>query len=424
MKRWMLSLLISLIVLPIWSASTPEADKKDAAIVKALRSLNDIPEEQQDDKHDPVLSILRRLNDLDGPEYLSLRRLLGQASIRSTLKSGTRAILATLVSPRWDAYNVAGSLWLGGLRTTNADLRERASRKMIQFLQPAHIPVLIDMLKTPSAQAAHAVLREASGQNLPPDAGVWLGWWQKNKPTFDMIGYLLQDTRRLIAQTKIDGLEQDKIWYLTDGITDKSMPFEKRSPEEQLLIRRWNTWVDMQAKRASENWDELKPALERVTHHPDPRVNKLLEALVAEPGYGDYASLVLAWRQSDSSLPVLKEAFLHNPTVGRALARGSLGDKTALVDLLKLTELHQRQPMAWMITEEETRRSLSTLRSIGIIPAETALELLCHRSFGFDSAESIRQKMKAYEKAKRWLLENASRLKLDRRRGYYVVSKD
>ncbi len=164
-----------------------------------------------------------------------------------------------------------------------------------------------------------------------------------------------------------------------------------------------------------------KPVLDRVIHQPDPRVNTFLETLTSDSGYGDYASVILAWRSSRASLPVIQTAYQAKPTVGRALARGSLGDKTALDDLLSIIERHQSQPLSYKIMDDDARNMLNTLRTVGVVPAEQAFKLLCHQNFEFESAMTSKEKKKEFKKAKNWLKDNINRLTFDRRRGYFSV---
>jgi len=161
--------------------------------------------------------------------------------------------------------------------------------------------------------------------------------------------------------------------------------------------------------------------MDRITHQPDPRASRFLEQLVNDPGYGDYASVVLAWRSSAGSMPVIQAAYARQPTVGRALARGSLGDKTALRDLLKIIEKHRTQPLSFNIMDDNVRSYVQTLHTGGVIPAEQAFELLAHHVFDFDGVSTRSEKKKAVQAAERWLKNNESQLTFDRRRGYFTT---
>src|SRR5262249_31459533 len=145
-------------------------------------------------------------------------------------------------------------------------------------------------------------------------------------------------------------------------------------------------------KKFADDWTQIKPIIDRVIHQPSPNVNKFLETLVADPGIGDYASVVLAWRASGDSLDAIRAAYTATPTVGRALARGSLGDRTALEDLLKMLAPHQEQPMSYKIMDDDARNFLNNLRPVGVVSAEQAYELLCHTSFDFESATTAKEK--------------------------------
>ena len=142
---------------------------------------------------------------------------------------------------------------------------------------------------------------------------------------------------------------------------------------------------------------------------------------MSDPGYGDYASVVLAWRSSRASLPIIQAVYAQQPTVGRALARGSLGDTTALQDLLKIIGRHRDQPLSFNVMDDNVRLYAQTLHTVAVIPAEQAFELLTHHGFGFDSATTRSQKRKAVKTAERWLKDNESRLVFDRRREYFTL---
>ncbi len=418
-RKWITT--IAICVLP--SALPVRVSADDAALVKELQLINQIPEEQLNEKTDPAFSILRSLYDQDGPDFLNLRSLLGKADIRSHLNPSARCVLADIISQRWDAFSLSGSLFLAGLQSKNADLREKARRKLICFIQPAHIPALIELLRIPGPNVlAYEVLQEVTGQSIDPTVKPWQKWWQKTKGKVDVVGHVLNDTRTRLKGSPVDAFDQDRFWYAPDGIGDVRIPFGKRSESEQQKISDWTNWIRSDVKRYADEWTVPKQILDRLVHQPDPRVNKYLETLVTDPGYGDYASVVLAWRSSAGSLPVIQSAWKSYPTAGRALARGSLGDKEALTDLLQLVEKHLSQPLSYKIMDDDARNLLTNLRTVGVVPAEQALKLLCHQNFEFESADTPKAKKKVYKTAKAWLMKNAARLKLDRRRGYYTVA--
>ena len=73
--RW--TLLVSLFSISFLSAEDIHTKEQD--IVRQLQMLNQISEEQLSEKNDPAFSILKKLYDLDSPDFLTLRKLLGQA---------------------------------------------------------------------------------------------------------------------------------------------------------------------------------------------------------------------------------------------------------------------------------------------------------------------------------------------------------
>jgi hypothetical protein len=121
-------------------------------------------------------------------------------------------------------------------------------------------------------------------------------------------------------------------------------------------------------------------------------------------------------------LEAIRSASQAAPTVGRILARGSLGDQSALEDLLRIIERHQTEPLTDKIMNDDTRTILTTLRTVGVISAERAFELLAHNNFDFEAVTTGKEKKKAYKRANAWLKDNASRLILDRHRGFYTLS--
>ena len=425
MKKQLPWMLMAVLALPTFAAKKPAPgpSAQDAAVLEQIKALNQIPEAELNESSDPTLPALRKIIDIDGPEFLRVRRLAGQAAVRAPLNPGTRALLAGLVSPRWDAYAIAGSLWLSALRTTNEDLREKARRKMVQFIQPGHIPELIRLLNDPvAAKPAYEILKEVTGQRLSPDSKAWTAWWTKNKTKVDIVGHLLADTRAQLSRHPIQPFNHDRLWYVPDGVRDKAMAYKDRSPQEQELIHQWNVWAEEQVRVFVDSWAQIKPVIERLTHHPDPRVNQFLISLLADPSYGDYAAIVLAWRQNVDALGDLRASYASYQTVGRALARGSLGDTEALVNLLQMVDHAGPRPLSYGIMDDDLRSRVTSLKSVGVLPAEEAFELLCHRNFGFGSAETGKEKMKRLQKAKKWLQENARNLIFDSRRGYFTVA--
>src|SRR5690242_3870145 len=111
MKRAVLVLcLLPAIFLHAEPAAKNPADV-EAAVLKQVQLLNQVPEDQLSDKSDPGFSVLRTLYDQDGPEFLVLRQQLGKASIRGTLNPSTRCLLAGVISQRWDTFTLSGNLY-------------------------------------------------------------------------------------------------------------------------------------------------------------------------------------------------------------------------------------------------------------------------------------------------------------------------
>ncbi len=350
-----------------WSAD-------DASVLKQIQLLNQVPEDQLNEKTDPGFSILRSLYDQDGPDFLTLRKLVGKADIRSHLNPSARCVLAGVISQRWDTFALSGNLYLSGLQSKNPDLRDKARKKLVCFIQPAHIPALIDVLKIPGPNVlAYEVLQEVTGQNMDPSIKAWQKWWARGGSKSDLVGHLLKDTAGQMKTHGVHEFDQERFWYLPEGLDDAMLPYSKRPERDQVKISQWNNWVNADAGRYVDEWSAAKPILDRLIHQPDPRVNKYLETLTADPGYGDYASVVLAWRSSASSLPVIQAAYQAKPTVGRALARGSLGDKTALVDLLRIIDRHQAQPLSYKIMDDDARNMLNHAANAGRYPGRASL---------------------------------------------------
>jgi hypothetical protein len=138
----------------------------ERVVLKQMRLLNQIPETQLSDKTDPAFSILRSLYDEDGPDFLTLRRLLGRADIRARLNPSVRCVLGGVISQRWDAFALSGNLYLAGLRSPNPDLRDKARKKLVAFIQKQHIPELIELLKSPGPNVlAYEILQEPPERN-------------------------------------------------------------------------------------------------------------------------------------------------------------------------------------------------------------------------------------------------------------------
>ncbi len=402
--------------------ASSSASGAEATVLEGLLQINQLPEDQLNEHNEPTYSLLKTIYDQDAPDFLILRKLVGQASVRSRLNPGTRCVVADIIAQRWDTFTISGNLYLAALKSPNEELRDKARRKLGYFIQPAHIPELIEMLALPGTNvAAYAVLQEVTGVHLDPSVKTWRTWWVRTRGKVDLTGHILKDTRDQLLRHPISAMDEDRFWYAPHDIQDVNRPLAKRSNREQDLIARWNEWAKNESGQYIDGWTAAKPILERITHQPDPRISAFLEKLVRNPGYGDYASVVLAWRGNRASLAALQLSYQELPTVGRMLARGSLGDKTALRDLLAYIEGHP-SPLSLGIMDDDLKTAAQSLHSFGVIPAEQAFELLAHRAFGFNDAATRSAKKKSLEKGRKWLDQNYNLLSLDRRRGYYVVA--
>jgi hypothetical protein len=99
---------------------------------------------------------------------------------------------------------------------------------------------------------------------------------------------------------------------------------------------------------------------------------------------------------------------------------GTLGDKLALKELLKMMEA-QKTPLSYGLMDNELHEYAAKLSGLGVVSAETAFELLVHQRFGLANAVTSSEKKKALKKARRWLDDNFGALTLDRTHGYYVA---
>src|SRR5437762_3221603 len=132
-----------------------------------VQSLNKMPEDQLNEKTGMAGPLMDQLRSVDAPDYVKLRALVGRAEVRKTLNPGVKFLLAGLLAPRWDGFSIAGNLYLAALKSTNTDFRARARQKLIGFIQPAHIPILISLLETPGPNVlAFEVLQEVTGQSM------------------------------------------------------------------------------------------------------------------------------------------------------------------------------------------------------------------------------------------------------------------
>jgi hypothetical protein len=395
-------------IVPPAKPATPEMklSTAESKVLPLVETINQLPQEQLTEKSGPVRTAVDQLRAEDGPSYIALRGLLARAEIRKMLNPGAKGLLADLIAPRWDAFTLTGNLSLAALSSTNSDISTKARQQLPNFIQPAHVPVLINLLKVPGPNVlAFDILQELSGEKLDPNPNLWMSWWNKNRGTWDWVGRQLDRSRVQLAQTPVQAFDQNQFWY---------------TPAKKDAIARWQEWADSETQRYISQWNVAKPLMDRIVHQPDKRVTAYLESLVVDPGFGDYASVVLAWRGDTASLHVIQDAYKQWPSVGRALARGTLGDQTALKDLLAVIKTH-KAPLSYGIMDDTARTAAAKLPMYGLLPAEQAFELLAHQRFGLSSANSPREKKKAYKKAERWLIENENKLILDKKHGYYVT---
>jgi hypothetical protein len=392
-----------------------------AKTYEILQGLNQIPESQLTDKAGQIHTLLEALRAEDGPEYLILRRLLARADIRKELNPGVKGLLAGILSQRWDAFTLAGNLWLAALRSTNVDLQVRARQQLVHFIQPTHVPVLIDLLKTPGPNVlAYEILQEVTGRNIEPTPKLWLSLWNKNRGKIDVVGRVLNQSRLQLRQLHIRPFEESAFWYVPEGVSRANTPYAKRSTDEKNAVGHWADAAKADANWYLDQWAIAKPLFDRIVHQPDPRVGGYLRSLAKDPGFGNYVAVVLAWRGDAASIKLIDDAYAQEPSVGRALALGSMGDKNAVQDLLKMIET-RKQPLSFGLMDETLQSHAARLPALGIIPAEQAFELLTHQNFGLSAAVTAGEKRKSYGKALRWLADNFAALKLDRKRGYYVL---
>jgi hypothetical protein len=404
------------------AVSITPAALPSGSIPALVQALNRLPEDQLSEKSGPAVPVLESLRAEDGPDYAKLKSLLGRADVRKALNPGAKCLLAGLISPRWDAFSLAGNLWLGALQGANPDFRAKARQKLVNYIQPAHIPVLINILKTPGPNVlAYEVLQEVTGENLDPNPKVWMSWWNKTHGQVDVVGHVFNQNRIQLTQMQIKPFDRAMFWYLPEGVSRSDVPYAKRSVAEQNAIGQWKDWANMEVKHYVDQWELAKPLFDRLVHQSDPRITDYLKSLVGDSGVGEYASVILAWRKEESALPLLQSTAALTPTVGHVLARGSLGDKTALQDLLKIIETH-KAPLSFGIMDDALYAYVEKLPGVGVLPAEQAFELLAHQHFGLITSATAGEKRKALKKARRWLSENIEKLTLDPKHGYYIES--
>jgi hypothetical protein len=386
-----------------------------------LQALNRLPQNQLLEKSGPIFSIMEGLRAEDGPEYLKLRALLARTDIRKIMNPGAKGLLAGLLVQRWDAFALTGNLWLAALQSTNSEIQTRARKQLVNFIQPAHLPVLIHLLKTPGPNViAYEILQEVTGLNTEPNPKLWEALWNKGNNKLDVVGRVLNQSRLQLRQLHVRPFDQSTFWYLPEDISRANVPYRKRSIAEQNVIGHWADSSKAEAGIYLDQWETAKPLFDRLVHQPDPRVGAYLRSLVRDPGFGDYVSIVLAWRGDTSAIKVIEETYAQEPSVGKALALGTLGDKNAVQDLLKMIEA-KKMPLSFGIMDDTMQGFAARLPPLGVIPAEQAFELLTHQRFGLTTAVTAREKRKSYNKALRWLADHFMTLTIDKKRGYYVT---
>ena len=191
----------------------------DAGFLKQIQFLNQCTEDQINETVDHAFSIMRAIYDLDSPDFFTLRKLLGKADIRKQLNPSARCVLAGVISQRWDTFTLSGNLYLAALQSRNPDLRDKARKKIVCFIQPAHIPALIDLLKISGPNVlAYEVLQEVTGQHMDPSIKLWRNWWIKGGSKTDLVGHLLKDTGAQIQNHRVHEFDQERYWYLPKGV--------------------------------------------------------------------------------------------------------------------------------------------------------------------------------------------------------------
>jgi|GEM_PF-1994631 hypothetical protein len=394
---------------------------QELPVYKLVMQLNEVSEVQVNERTEPAYSILRAINDADGPAYTQLRRIIGRSTVRAALNPTAKAVFAGLLSDKSDSFSLAGNLWLAALRSANPDYKLKARQKLVEFIQPAHIPVLISILKIPGPNVqAYEILQEVTGQSFDPREKTWKDWWTRKHGKVDLTGHMLKVVSTQLSQTVIRPADLGSFWYVPEQIKNASLPYAKRSSSEQLVVTHWNEWAGNDVRRFVDDWMRAKPLFDKIVHQPDPRVNNYLQNLISDPSFSDYASVILAWRGSKSSLSAIQHAFPRHPTPSLALARGSLGDRDALRDLIQMTR-NNPNPSSFGIMDQNARSYVSWLRLIGIVPAEQALELLTHHNFGFESAATRREKKKAIKQAEKWLKDNEGELLFNSKGGFFYL---
>jgi len=87
----------------------------------------------------------------------------------------------------------------------------KARKRLVGFIQPAHIPELIEILRTPGPNVpAYEILQEVTGKRFDPNVKVWRTWWKKSHGHVDIVGHLLKDTRDQLMAHGLPPFDQEK----------------------------------------------------------------------------------------------------------------------------------------------------------------------------------------------------------------------
>jgi len=70
--------------------------------------LNKIPQDQLLEKSGTAAGLMDQLRSADAPDYQKLRALVGRADVRKSLNPGAKFMVAGVLAPRWDGFNIAG----------------------------------------------------------------------------------------------------------------------------------------------------------------------------------------------------------------------------------------------------------------------------------------------------------------------------
>jgi len=163
-----------------------------------------------------------------------------------------------------DGFNIAGNLYLAALMSTNSEPAFESTSEAHCFIQPAHIPVLINILNTPGPNVlAFEILQEVTGQSMDPTPKTWLSWWTINRDKMDLVGHQLNQTRIRLTQAQVRSFDQTMLWYLPEGVSHAHVPIDQRSMAEQTTIGQWNQWVNTDVKNYVADWISINRSLNK-----------------------------------------------------------------------------------------------------------------------------------------------------------------